>query len=235
MDGQRRDRLRRLVAECTARPGQDGWGRALSLVCVQALDQVDAAAMTLRGESRGEELIGASDAWSAGLEEAQYTLGEGPGVDAFHAGEPVLVADVGAERGRWPAFAEAALVEGAAAVFAFPLRIGGIRLGTLDLYRRRPGGLSSTEAADAAVLADLASLALVERSEQAGRAGGEFRSAVTYQDVDIATGMLAAQLQIGLDEAFARLRAHAFSSERSVVDVARDVLARRIPLDRLAD
>jgi hypothetical protein len=216
-------------------PGQDGWGRAMCLVCVQALDQVDAAAMTLRVETRGQEMIGASDGWSTGLEEAQYTLGEGPGVDAFHTGEPVLIADVEAERDRWPAYADAALVHGAAAVFAFPLRVGGIRLGTLDLYRRRSGGLTSTELADAAVLADLSSFALVERSEQAGRAGGEFRSAVTYQDVNIATGMLAAQLQIGLDEAFARLRAHAFASERSVLAVARDVLDRRIPLDLLAD
>jgi AmiR/NasT family two-component response regulator len=58
---------------------------------------------------------------------------------------------------------------------------------------------------------------------------------LSYQDVNMATGMLAAQLRISLEDAFARLRAHAFSSGRSVLDVARDLLERRIPLDRLAD
>jgi hypothetical protein len=196
---------------------------------------VDAAALSLRTESRGQEMVGASEPWSAGQEETQYTLGEGPGVDAFRSGEPVLVADLAAERGRWPAFVESALVDGVAAVFAFPLRVGGIRLGTLDLYSRRTGALSSTGWADAAVLADLVALALVERSQQGGHQGGGVRSAVTYQDVNIATGMLAAQLHIGLDEAFARLRAHAYSSERSVLDVAHDVLARTLPLGHLAD
>jgi hypothetical protein len=235
VDGQRRDRLRRLVADCVDEPGQSGWGQAVCLVCVRAVDQVDAAALTLRTESRGQEMIGASDPWSSGLEETQYTLGEGPGVDAFRSGAPVLVAHLAAERGRWPVFAESALVDGVAAVFAFPLRVGGIRLGTLDLYSRRTGALTSTDQADAAVLADLASLALVERSQRAGHEDGEVRSAVTYQDVNIATGMLAAQLHVGLDEAFARLRAHAYSSGRSVLDVAQDVLARTLPLDHLTD
>jgi hypothetical protein len=207
----------------------------VAVVCVQVVARADAAALTLRTESRAQEIIGTSDAWSSGLEDAQYTLGEGPGVDAFHTGRPVLVADVAAERGRWPAFAESALADGAAAVFAFPLRVGGIRLGTLDLYCRRAGDMASADQVDAVVLADLAALALVERSQHPDHAGGGLRSAVTYQDVNIATGMLAAQLRISLDEAFARLRAHAFASERSVLAVARDVLARKLPLDRLVD
>ncbi len=235
MDEQRRERLRRLVADRVTRSDQDAWGQAICSVCVRAVGGVDAAALTLRTRSRGQEMIGASDPWSSGLEETQYTLGEGPGVDAFRLGEPVLVAELAAERTRWPAFAESASAAGLAAVFAFPLRVGGVLLGTLDLYRRRPGALPPTALADADALADLAALAVVERSRQADHAGGGSRSAVTYQDVNIATGMLAAQLHVGLDEAFARLRAHAFSSERSVLAVARDVLARRIPLDLLAD
>ncbi|MEU4745552.1 ANTAR domain-containing protein, partial [Actinosynnema sp. NPDC023658] len=138
-----------------------------------------------------------------------------------------------AERARWPGFAEAGADEGLAAVSAFPLRVGGVRLGTLDLYGRRPGGLSPEAAADAAVLADLTILALLDHSE--ARGGTVPRAEVSYQDVDIATGMLAAQLRIDLEDASARLRALAFATGRSVLDLARDVLARRLPLHHLAD
>ncbi|MGW6937108.1 ANTAR domain-containing protein [Lentzea sp. NPDC054927] len=231
MDGQRRDRLTRAVEEFTsAVSGRAALAQALCVACLHVLPGVGAAALTLRANARAEEMIGASDEWAARLEEIQYTLGEGPGVAAFQDATPVLVADLGSDGVRWPGFSAAAAAEGLTAMFAFPLQAGGIRLGTLDLYRRRAGGL--TAVADAAMLADLATCALLEQS---ALADDELRMTLSYQDVNMATGMLAAQLRISLEDAFARLRAHAFSSGRSVLDVARDLLARRIPLDRLAD
>ncbi|HEV2087696.1 MAG TPA: ANTAR domain-containing protein [Cryptosporangiaceae bacterium] len=228
--------MRQLIADCAPAPGQDGWAQAVCAVCVSVLPGVDAAALTLRTEFRAQEMIGASDDWAAGLELAQYTLGEGPGVEAFGTGGPVLVPELGADQGRWPGFADAGLAAGVAAVFAVPLHLGGIRLGTLDLYRRRPGELPVDQVADAALLADLVTLALLEDTERAEREGVDgIRAAVSYEDVNVATGMLAAQLRISLEDAFARLRGHAFAVNRSVLEVAQDVLARRIPLDRLID
>jgi hypothetical protein len=234
VDGQRRERLTRAVEEFTAAAsGRAGLARALCAACVHVLSDVDAAALTLRANARAEEMVGASDDWAVRLEEIQYTLGEGPGVMAFRDATPVLVADLSADGAGWPGFGAAAAAEGLAAMFAFPLQVGGIRLGTLDLYRRRPGGLTATALADAAILADLATYALLEQNELAD--DDQLRMTLSYQDVNMATGMLAAQLRISLEDAFARLRAHAFSSGRSVLDVARDLLERRIPLDRLAD
>lgn len=236
MDRQRREQLRRVIADRTACSGQDDWGQAVCAACVTVVAGVDAAALTVRTESRAQEMLGASDGWAAGLGESQYTLGEGPAVEAFRTRSPVLVSDVSVEQIRWPAFADVALSAGMAAVFAFPLQIGAIRLGTLDLYRRRVGGLSTPELADAAVLADLATLALLEHVERAERTGCDWTRPITsYQDVNVATGMLAAQLHISLDEAFVRLRAHAFGENRSVLAVARDVLARRLRWDRRVD
>ncbi|MCE6995065.1 GAF and ANTAR domain-containing protein [Saccharothrix sp. S26] len=231
MDGRRREFLARVVAECE--PGRGGWARSVCVACAGAVAGVDGAALTLRSaSSRAEEVLGASDPWAAGLEEIQYTLGEGPAVEAFAVGRPVLVADVRREQVRWPGFADAGTAAGVAAVFAFPLRVGDIALGTLDLYRRRPGGLSADAEADAAALAHLVTLTLLTHVERAG--DDELHRVISYQDVNMATGMLAAQLRISLEDAFARLRAHAFAANRSVLAVARDVLARRIPLDRLA-
>ncbi len=230
MDGQRRDRLKRMIAERSA--GSE-WPPGLCAVCVQVLPGVDAAALVLRSDTRAQEMVSASDRWAVALEELQYTLGEGPGVEAHRSGGPVLAGDVSAEQGRWPVFADAAAEEGLVAMFAFPLQIGGIRLGTLDLYRRRPGGLTAEAVADAAVLADVATLRLLENEFAADE--HKLRMEVSYQDVHLATGVLAAKLQIGLEDAFVRLRGHAFAEQRSLLDVSRDVLDQRISLDRLAD
>ncbi|MEV4150090.1 ANTAR domain-containing protein [Amycolatopsis sp. NPDC049691] len=238
MDERPREPLWRAIAADAEVPGRrESWAQLVCLACVDTLEQVDAAILALRSNPRSEEVLGASDRWAAKLAELQYTAGEGPGVEAFGSGSPVLVPDLSVEQVRWPGFAEAALAVGAAAVFAFPLRLGAIRLGTLELLRRRPGGLPSAERRDAALAADLTTASLLRHSHEAEQAGHDFapRPIASYQDVSVATGMLAAQLQITLDDAFARLRAHAFSRNRSVLDVARDVLERRIALDEPAE
>jgi hypothetical protein len=238
VNGQPREPLWRAIAAAAEVPGRrDSWAQTVCLACVETLEHVDAAILALRGGARSEEVLGASDPWAAKLAELQYTVGEGPGVEAFGTGSPVLVSDLSVEQVRWPGFADAALAVGAAAVFAFPLRFGAIRFGTLELVRRRPGGLPSAQRRDAALAADLATAALLRHTREAERAGHDFapRPVASFQDVNIATGMLAAQLQITLDDAFARLRAHAFGQDRSVRDVARDVLERRISLDELAE
>lgn len=62
---------------------------------------------------------------------------------------------------------------------------------------------------------------------------GEFsglvrRGAVVHQ----AAGMVSAQLDITLADALVKLRAHAFSRERPLTDVATDIVARSLRLDR---
>jgi hypothetical protein len=246
VDGQRRERLWRSVAKLVTDDGSS-WAGGLCLVCVASLPSVDGASLTLRADSSAQELLAASDAWTAELEEIQYTLGEGPGVDAFTSGRPVMISDLIAEESRWPAFAHAATSSGTGAAFAFPLQLGGIRLGVLGLFRRGPGGLSQRELTDALLLAELAIVALLDRGEiddldgtgernlLGGAGAGPHSLASSYQDVHIATGMLAAELRISLTDAFARLRAHAFAEERPLQAVARDVLDRRIRFDETGE
>ncbi|WP_370937746.1 GAF and ANTAR domain-containing protein [Amycolatopsis sp. cg13] len=238
VEGQHRQPLWKAIAAAPGAPtSRDSWAQRVCLACVETMDQVDAAILSLRADPRSEEVLGASDPWAARLAELEYTAGEGPGAEAFDTGSPVLVADLTADQVRWPGFAQTALAAGLGAVFAFPLQFGGIRLGTLELVRRRPGGLTSAETRDAALAADLATAALLRQSREAERAGLEFapRTVISYQDVHIATGMLAAQLRISLDDAFARLRAHAYSTNRSLLDVAKDVLERRITLEESSE
>lgn len=238
MDGEQRQPLWQAIADSAATADRrGGWAHAVCVACVETMDQVDAAIMSLRASPRSEEVLGASDTWAARLAELEYTVGEGPGVEAFETGSPVLVPDLSAEQVRWPGFGQSTLAAGLGAVFAFPLQFGAIRLGTLELVRRRPGVLPSAEARDAALAADLVTAALLRQSREAERAGREFapRTVTSYENVHIATGMLAAQLGISLNDAFARLRAHAYSADRSLLEVARDVLERRITLEESSE
>jgi hypothetical protein len=168
------------------------------------------------------------------LEELQLTFGQGPCVDTFANG-PVLADDLRAPEyaARWPAFTPAALGCGAGAVFALPLQVGVIRLGVLDLYRKRPGGLSSCDLADALVFADTASMLLLDTA--AGISPGTAEVAWQREDssagqavVHQATGMVLAQLGVSAEAAFARLRAYAYAHDRRLGDVARDVVDRRL-------
>ena len=72
MTGQRRERLWQSIADHNASPGHRGWAEAVCAVCVAALVSAEAAALTLRAKPRAQEMLAASDGWSAKLEEAQY-------------------------------------------------------------------------------------------------------------------------------------------------------------------
>jgi hypothetical protein len=196
---------------------------------------VDGAGVTVMVSPTVRQTISSTDAVAERLEELQLTLGQGPCVDTFAQGGPILAADLSTPESvaRWPAFTPAAVASGALAVFALPLQIGAIQLGALDLYRDRPGDLSERELADALVFADIAGLLLLDAA--AGVTPDSALLAGQYGDptghdavVHQATGMVLVQLGAGADTAFARLRGYAFAHDRPLVDVARDVVARRL-------
>jgi hypothetical protein len=229
VDEDRRSALWRAVADAEGAPGQGAWGRSVCCNCVDILAGIDAATVTLRATVSAQDLLGASAEWAGLLEDQQYTVGEGPGMQAFTQGNPVLIDNLPAAASRWPIFTGAAHSAGVAAIFAFPLQLGAIALGTLDLYRRTPGPLPPSAVAEAAALADLIALALLAKADRAEATGQDWlRQSGSYHDVHIATGMLAARHGISLTDAFTRLRAHAFGRGGSVLDIARDVIARRI-------
>jgi hypothetical protein len=170
------------------------------------------------------------------IEDLQLLTGEGPCVTAVAEGRPVLVPDLadGTET-RWPGFTRDALAAGAKALFAFPLQVGAVRLGALDLYREQPGTLKGQDLADALMVADAATAALLDEQEvrPAGDLDTYWWDLSTFYRVEVhqATGMMMAQLGVDAPEALIRLRAYAFARERPIPEVARDVVARRIRFD----
>ena len=177
-----------------------------------------------------------TDEVSALIEQLQYQLGEGPCVDAHNLERPIFEADL-ARPGtpRWLGFSGPAVAAGAHAVFGFPLRVGAVRLGALNLYRDQPGPLDDDQHADALVMADVAARAilLLQANAPPGELAAELLAGADFQYVvHQAAGMVAAQLDVGVSQALIRLRAYAFGADRALVDVARDVVARALRFDK---
>lgn len=202
-------------------------------LCVEMLD-VSGGGISMVTTSGHRGVLCATDDISARLEDLQLTLGEGPCIDAVHSGVPVCIPDLHepsvATVERWPGFLEGASAAGARAVFAFPLRIGAISVGAMDLYRERPGELDAQQFSAALMAADAAALALLRiKADPDVPFADELAEMPPYQPhVHQATGMVQVQLGITTEDAFLMLRARAFSTGRPLVELATDVVERRL-------
>ena len=227
--GQGGDVASRRVAEIlraawAESPEGTGLPASLAAACVRSLS-VSGVGMALMTDQGPAGIIAATDGAAMELEELQFTLGEGPCVDASHSGRPVLQPDLARTAPlRWPAFAGGALQAGVRALFAFPLQVGAIRVGVLDLYRDRVGPLSADELTEALSFADAATLVLLNV-----QAGYSVSMPVPVLDdraeVHQATGVVSVRAGVGLAEALVLLRARAFADERPLGNLASDVLA----------
>ncbi|WP_369138906.1 GAF domain-containing protein [Modestobacter versicolor] len=188
-------------------------------------------------------VLAATEGLARAMEDLQFLLGEGPCVDAVASRRPVLVPDLTRQAGaRWPAFSAGAVDRGVVASFAFPLHVGAVTIGVLDLYEESRGPLDDFQLSTALAYADAATAVLLhlqygrlEDVEGGARATSPLaevvdRRAVVHQ----ATGMISVQLDVGLAAALLRLRAHAFATDRSVLELAGDVVARRLRFDHSA-
>jgi hypothetical protein len=219
-----------------ARDGDGDAAVSLAALCRAAADglAVDGASVTAVSGPAVREPLSATDELSVRLEELLLTTGEGPGAEDFRFGSPMLIPDLEPVTGRWPGFAPAAVAAGARALFSFPLQAGAIRVGVLSLYRARPGPLTPQQLADALVFADIALQLILDSSAGINGSSG-------YQPLDglsdgraevyQATGMMSVQLGVSLEEAFVRLRAHAFAAGLPLGDVVGDVVSRKLRFD----
>ena len=230
-----------VAAEPAAPEDADGMVGALRRLCGAAVRALPAAGagLSVMTDSGVRGVAAASDEASERIDELQFALGEGPCMDAFASRRPVLESDLnGGGMARWPLYAAAANNEGVRAAFAFPLQMGAARLGVLDIYRQIPGSLSAEELAQALTFADVATTMLLDAQEEAppGRAADGLDEALEYRhELHQAQGMVMVQLGVSLAAALATLRAYAYSHDRHLDEVARDVVTRRLRLDQHRD
>lgn len=225
----RTDLMMRVLAAARGAAPAEG----LCKEAARALSVSGASLMVVAGD--GPAALAWSDPVSATLERLQEAHGEGPCVDAHRTGVPVSEPDLMKTAAtRWMAFGREAISAGAAAVFAFPLRTGGFRLGAMTLHRTTAGDLTGAQHLGARSVADIATYVILatQRGAPAGALHGELktvavRSAVVHQ----ASGMVSVQLGTGVGEAMMVIRAHAFTTDRSLEQVSDDIVARRLRFD----
>lgn len=211
--------------------------RRLCEVCAEVTGVTGAGIMLMSGDvHRGS--VCTTDDVSALIEQLQYELGEGPCVDAYHQDQPVSEPDLAdAAVPRWMALTGPAVDAGARAVFGFPLQVGAVRLGALNLYRDAPGPLTDDQHADALLMAGLVAqaLLLLQAGAPSGQVASELEANADFQYVvHQAAGMVAAQLEVSVAQALIRLRAYAFGNDKALTQVARDVVDRRLRFDAQA-
>jgi hypothetical protein len=230
--GDREAVIRRLMA--TDGDGPTGLVGLLRRLCRIAAGELAASGVgvSVLTDDGVRGLSAASDAVIEQWEDLQFTLGEGPYIDAFNVRSPVLTADLsGPALTRWPIYAAAAHDGGIRAVFAFPLQVGAARLGVLDVFRERPGPLTAAELTTALLLADITVEALLSQQDDLNRLGmadGLVLEVGNRAQLFQAQGMVMVRFGISLGEAMTRMRAYAFAENRRLDDVARDIVNRRL-------
>jgi len=224
-------RLARILGDLSAK-GATGWSSARLCEVTRDIVGVSGSGVMLMSGDVQQGSLCTTDDVSNLIEELQYTLGEGPCVDAYQHNRVVVEPDLAQPRmPRWLAFAPQALAAGVRALYAFPLQVGTVRLGALDLYRDQPGSLSDDQHADAMVMAEVIATWVLDVQAQApaGSIAKELELDADFHFVvHNAAGMVSVQLGVSITEALIRLRAYAFSHDRSLRDVAEDVVTRKV-------
>jgi hypothetical protein len=207
--------------------------------CCRELLGVDGVSISL-ASSLDLESVCTTHESIARFEELEFTLGEGPDVDAMASGEPSdpdeFVGDADEAERRGPESATTGL--GPSGVYSFPLSIGAARLGVLTLFTEAAAGLSATQHADALIAADaLVHVILAGQGRApAGTVALAVRDVGSFRaEIHQASGMLSEQIGCTVADALVQLRAKAYALDKPIAELARDVIARRVRLYRSRD
>jgi len=222
---------RQAMSAAVADESLSGLPAALQRICRAATSSLplSGAVVQVITEAREVAVLASSDPASRLLGEITFTVGEGPCLDAFTMGRPVLVPDLlGEGHRRWPGYVSAIREGGLRATYALPLHVGAVRLGVLELYGARVHSLSTAELSLSLVFAHVATDILLEppsgsSAELLGDRSGEGLG--HWVEIHQAQGMVTVDLGLDLAGALSLMRAHAFSRDVPLLEVARMILA----------
>ena len=194
--------------------------------CVEMLD-VSAAGLMLVDPAGDLRVLASSSEAMRLVELFELQAQEGPCLEAFLSGQPVVNQDLAIQNGRWPRFAPVAVdagfrsraraadapaTDGHRGAQPLPRRH---RRAAADRRRPRPGAGRRGDHRDPAERATTEATKLNEQLQHA------LNSRIAIEQ---AKGVLAERSGLSMENAFARLRQYARSHNRLLFDVARDVV-----------
>ena len=231
MGNLREDTLSRVIQAATP----ERTAQRLCEVCADVTG-VASAAIVLLDDEVGLGSLPATDPVAARIALLQRDRCEGPVVDAYRFGLPVYEPNLDAPHvaPKWPIFQPAAIQLGVRAAFAVPLRVGSCRLGAISLQSDRLGPLTADQQAAALMMSTLAAQAILvlKANPPPGRLVKELQSFAEYDMAVIqAAGMVSVQINRNVTQALIHMRMHAFSNDTTLIDVARQVVARTLRFD----
>jgi GAF domain-containing protein len=206
--------------------------------CVDVLDVGAAGIMLVAPEGDLRVMASSSEAMRV-LELFEIQAQEGPCLDCYRTGQPIVNQDLATVNGRWPRFSSEALAAGFKSVHALPMRLRGSVIGALNLFRSTAGELREADVEAAQALADVATIGLLQHRAalQAQVVNEQLNHALNSRIViEQAKGMIAERVGLNMEQAFAMLRNHARNHNLRLVDVAEGVITGKLTagaLDRL--
>ena len=200
---------------------------ALADRCVDVLDVEAAGIMLVAPDGDLRVMASSSDAMRL-LELFELQAQEGPCLDCYRTGEPVVNQDLAAASTRWPRFAAEALAAGFHSVQALPMRLRGIVIGALNLFHVEPGEKAEADIVAGQALADIATIGIIQHRNalEAQVVNDQLSNALNSRVViEQAKGIVAERLGLNMDDSFAMLRIYARGHNQRLADVARDVIS----------
>jgi GAF domain-containing protein len=187
---------------------------------------VDGSGLMVADQQNALRYVAASDGPGRVLEDVQSETGQGPCVDTFVTNETVTTADM-AEETRWPESREVIAEHGVRAVLGVPVRLGGVPVGSLDVYRARPHAWDDSERAALARYSEVveAILGAALSAHAAGELADQLQYALDHRVViERAVGFLMARAEVDAVTAFNIMRTMARNERRKVAEVAQELL-----------
>ena len=207
----------------------------LSDRCVEVLD-VDSAGVMLASPGGELQVVASSSDAMRLLELFELQANEGPCLDCFQTGRPVIRLELTPDDDRWPRFATRALEAGVHSVHALPMHLRGRTIGALNLFRTATGTMEISDVVVAQALADVATIAIIQHqaSMDAAVLNEQLNEALNSRIViEQAKGKISEAAGLDMVDAFQRLRAHARNHNLRLTDVSRGIADGSLPVDAL--
>lgn len=206
-------------------------------LCSYCLDSLaaDGAAIVVVVGSVPQRVVASAGDVGVQLPSIEFELGEGPSFDCAKMGSPIEVTDLASPKHtKWPLFTERALASGVSSLVAIPLERGMNHLGSLEIFGAEPRCMTTKNFSDGFQIAQRISSILLELPAEAIISTQARNWMAPDQDrirIHQASGMVAYMLDSTIEEALDRMRAHSFSHNLSLIEVANLIVSRDLVLE----